>query len=78
MVFNGCFVSSGTDDSNFILPYQQNLEKNHNANLIDMATMKAVVFKGPKVVQVEERPIPQIKEPGDVICKVQDTALCGR
>ena len=43
-----------------------------------MATMKAVVFKEPKVVTVEDRPLPQIKEPGDVICKVQDTALCGR
>ena len=40
-------------------------------------TMRAVVFKGPKVVQVEERPLPDIKDPTDVVCKVQYTALCG-
>ena len=40
--------------------------------------MKAVIFKEPKVVQIEERPVPQIGEPGDVICKVIDSALCGR
>lgn len=43
-----------------------------------MTTMKAIVFKEPKVVQLEDRPVPQIKESGDVICKVLDTALCGR
>ncbi|KAJ4361977.1 hypothetical protein N0V83_010918 [Neocucurbitaria cava] len=40
-------------------------------------TMKAVVFKGPGKVVIEDRPIPQIKEPGDVIVKVDKTALCG-
>lgn len=41
--------------------------------------MKAVVFKGPGVVQVEDRPIPKIKDPGDVIVKVDkvhDLLLC--
>lgn len=32
--------------------------------------MKAVVFKGPGKVVVEERPIPKIKDPGDIIVKV--------
>ncbi|KAI2631228.1 GroES-like protein [Xylaria nigripes] len=40
-------------------------------------TMRAVVFKGTKVVTVEERPIPTIQDPGDVIVKVKYTALCG-
>lgn len=41
-------------------------------------TMKAVVFHGPKKVAVEERPIPKIQEPTDIIVKVSYTALCGR
>ncbi|ERF72076.1 hypothetical protein EPUS_04994 [Endocarpon pusillum Z07020] len=39
--------------------------------------MRAVVFKGPYKVELEERPIPQIQEPTDVIVKVKYTALCG-
>lgn len=41
-------------------------------------TMKAVVFKGPKKVVIEDRPIPKIKDAGDIIVKVDYTALCGR
>ena len=41
-------------------------------------TMKAVVFKGPYKVVIEDRPIPKIKDPTDVIVKVASTALCGR
>jgi threonine dehydrogenase-like Zn-dependent dehydrogenase len=41
-------------------------------------TMRAVVFKGPFKVEVEDRPIPQIMEPSDIIVKVKYTALCGR
>ncbi|KAI9673994.1 MAG: hypothetical protein M1817_002200 [Caeruleum heppii] len=40
-------------------------------------TMKAVVFKGPKLVEVEERPIPRIQDPGDIIVEVSYSALCG-
>ncbi|KAF2728645.1 GroES-like protein [Polyplosphaeria fusca] len=40
-------------------------------------TMKAVVFKGPRKVIIEDRPIPKIKDPGDIIVKVDKTALCG-
>lgn len=39
--------------------------------------MKAIVFKGPFKVEMEDRPIPQIQEPGDIIVKVGFTALCG-
>ncbi|KAK4137814.1 alcohol dehydrogenase GroES-like domain-containing protein [Trichocladium antarcticum] len=44
------------------------------------ATMKAVVFHGPRQVAVEDRPVPKRKypqHPKDVIVKVQATALCG-
>ncbi|KAL4982680.1 chaperonin 10-like protein [Aspergillus falconensis] len=39
--------------------------------------MQAVVFKGPLRVALEERPIPTIQDPTDVIVKVRYTALCG-
>jgi threonine dehydrogenase-like Zn-dependent dehydrogenase len=41
-------------------------------------TMRAVVFKGVRDVAVEERPIPTIQDPTDIIIKVRYTALCGR
>lgn len=41
-------------------------------------TMKAVIFKGPLKVAIEDRPIPKIKDPSDMIVKVRYTALCGR
>lgn len=39
--------------------------------------MRAVVFKEPHVVAIEDRPIPKIKEATDIIVKVIYTALCG-
>ncbi|OMP87001.1 putative zinc-type alcohol dehydrogenase-like protein AdhB [Diplodia seriata] len=39
--------------------------------------MRAVVFKGPGKVAVEDRPIPTIQEPTDIVVKVDYTALCG-
>lgn len=41
-------------------------------------TMKAVVFRGPYKVVVEQRPIPSIRDPTDIIVKVIYSALCGR
>ena len=41
-------------------------------------TMRAVVFDGPYKVSIQQRPIPKIRDPTDVIVKVKDTALCGR
>ena len=41
-------------------------------------TMKAVVFKGPYKVALEDRPVPKIQDPKDIIAKVDYTALCGR
>ena len=40
-------------------------------------TMKAVIFKEPHKIAVEDRPIPKIKESTDVIVKVIYSALCG-
>jgi len=40
-------------------------------------TMKAVVFKGKLKVEVEDRPIPKIQDPTDIIVKVTYSALCG-
>lgn len=40
--------------------------------------MRAVVFKGPYEVTVEDRPIPKVSEETDIIVKVNYTALCGR
>jgi len=41
------------------------------------ATMRAVVFRGPYKVAVEERAVPTIREPGDMIVRVRYSALCG-
>ncbi|TVY90889.1 putative zinc-binding alcohol dehydrogenase, partial [Lachnellula willkommii] len=45
---------------------------------ISKTTMKAVVFKGTLDVQIEDRPIPKIIHPTDIIIKVNYSALCGR
>ena len=41
-------------------------------------TMKAVVFKGTLKVVIEDRPVPKIIDPTDIIIKVRYSALCGR
>jgi threonine dehydrogenase-like Zn-dependent dehydrogenase len=41
-------------------------------------TMKAVVFKGPLKVEIEDRPVPKIQDSKDIILKVEYSALCGR
>lgn len=38
--------------------------------------MKAVVYKRKGMVVLEERPVPMIQEPGDVILKVTLTTIC--
>ncbi|RGP66603.1 hypothetical protein FLONG3_8799 [Fusarium longipes] len=40
-------------------------------------TMKAVVFNGPFSISVEQRPVPKIQDPQDIIVQVNMTALCG-
>jgi len=40
-------------------------------------TMKAVIFDGPHKVSLQDRPVPQIQEPTDIIVATTYTALCG-
>ncbi|KAH8722514.1 chaperonin 10-like protein [Phaeosphaeriaceae sp. PMI808] len=40
-------------------------------------TMRAVVFKGPGKVVIENRPLPKVQDPTDIVVKVDKTALCG-
>lgn len=40
-------------------------------------TMRAVVFKGPHKVELEDRPVPKIQADTDIIVKVIYSALCG-
>jgi glutathione-independent formaldehyde dehydrogenase len=39
--------------------------------------MKALVYRGPRKVRIEEVPDPQIEEPTDVIIRVTSTNICG-
>ncbi|MGN0103515.1 zinc-dependent alcohol dehydrogenase family protein [Bifidobacterium thermacidophilum] len=39
--------------------------------------MKSTIYYGPHDVRVEERPIPTIKNPGDLIIRVVRTCVCG-
>jgi len=39
--------------------------------------MRAMVYKGPYRVRVEEKPIPAIEHPNDAIVRVTRTAICG-
>ncbi len=42
-----------------------------------MDTMKAYVFKDVGNLVFEERPIPHVKEPDDVLLKVRAVGICG-
>jgi D-arabinose 1-dehydrogenase-like Zn-dependent alcohol dehydrogenase len=55
-----------------------NLESSEYLPYLSFSTMRAVVLKGIRSVVVEDRPIPTIQDPRDVIVKVRYTALCGR
>lgn len=39
--------------------------------------MKALVYRGPSSKAVEDRPKPQLRDPGDAIVKVRKTTICG-
>lgn len=59
--------------------YTRTYHVEHSTNSNNMTqTMEAVVFKGPLQVALEQRPIPQLHDPTDVILKVRYSALCGR
>ncbi len=40
-------------------------------------TMRAAVLRAPHTVEVAEVPVPEITEPGDILLKVERTAICG-
>jgi hypothetical protein len=76
-------------ETNFIGLMSQSFAQSPNLNNRDLGileyrntmakeTMKAVVFKGPHKVAIEDRPIPKIQDQTDIIVKVMYTALCGR
>jgi len=39
--------------------------------------MRAVTFQAPGVVSVEERPEPELSEPGDAVVRIEATGVCG-
>ena len=41
------------------------------------STMRAITFKGPHSIALEERSYPAIQSPTDIVVKVEYTALCG-
>ncbi|VUC27746.1 unnamed protein product [Clonostachys rosea] len=45
--------------------------------MADKQTMKAVVFDGLRKVSVQDRPIPKVQKPHEIVVKVTATALCG-
>ncbi|KAJ9495945.1 hypothetical protein H2202_008467 [Exophiala xenobiotica] len=42
-----------------------------------LQTMKALIFHGPYDVRLEDRPIPRVIDPTDVVIKTTSAALCG-
>lgn len=45
---------------------------------VEAPKMKAVVFKEPGKIVTENRPVPKLEQPTDVVLKVRMAALCGR
>jgi hypothetical protein len=45
--------------------------------LIQEATMKALVYEGPRKVTVKEMPDAKIQRPTDVLVKIRTTNICG-
>ena len=39
--------------------------------------MKALVYRGPGLKAIEDRPKPEIKAPGDAIVRMVKTTICG-
>jgi alcohol dehydrogenase len=39
--------------------------------------MKALVYRGPGLKAIEDRPKPEIQKPGDAIVKIEFTTICG-
>lgn len=39
--------------------------------------MKALVYQGPGLKSLEDRPKPEIQTPGDIIVRILKTTICG-
>ena len=39
--------------------------------------MKALVYRGPGLTVIEDRPVPRLQSPGDAIVRVLKTTICG-
>ncbi|WP_414711971.1 hypothetical protein [Sphingopyxis sp.] len=39
--------------------------------------MKALVYHGPGLKAVEERPVPKVQDAGDAIVRITKTTICG-
>ena len=39
--------------------------------------MKALVYHGPRDVQIDDKPRPNIQNPEDIILRITSTAICG-
>src|ERR1700716_547428 len=44
---------------------------------ITKATMKALVYGGPGIIELKEIPIPIIEKPTDALVKILKTTICG-
>ena len=48
-----------------------------SGNASEEKIMKALVYRGPGLKAIEDRPRPEIKAPGDVIVRMVKTTICG-
>ena len=39
--------------------------------------MRAVTFQAPGEVRVDERPDPELQDPGDAVVRIEATGVCG-
>lgn len=39
--------------------------------------MKALVYNGPGLKTIEERPVPQVRDAGDAVVRITKTTICG-
>jgi threonine dehydrogenase-like Zn-dependent dehydrogenase len=51
--------------------------KSSNYEVIEMQTMYVPIFKGEGRLEYEDRPIPQLEQPADVLVKIEACGICG-
>lgn len=72
------FASCPSDGGSQLRKEKQIPSPTAKPSKMSKTTMKAVVFKGKLDVRIEDRPIPKLIDPTDIIIKVRYSALCGR